>query len=198
MSCGYYCCFCCSSEEEADTDHNKDKLKGYKQKTGDRGIVPPKFQKVPLQRVFQLSQPLIPLSTHPQLRKESLIKEQPTVSYSLSSKRPSLMEDSTFCYSHQYALPQSYPRLNLRLFYDFQTSSLIVLLVSAKNLPTICHKKGTFKPFVLLFLLPYREDIFRTKSIVDPEIIFEEQFSFDNIPYDEIRERTLVLRVLES
>ena len=200
---------------------DEDELKQHKQK-GEysqvaheevQDIVLPEFHKVPLDKVFQFAQPQVPVSIHPQIRKISLIKEQPTAFFPVRvgtiSRRPSLLEESSFCYSplsasspKSFDFGVSYPKINFSILYDMQTSSLIVHLVSAENLP-ISDKKGSVETFVMLYLLPHREDIFRSKSMASTSLqnqnpIFDESFSFGNIPYNEVSDRTLVLRVLSQ
>ena len=184
-SAGYNmsCCSCCSRSccgEEGD-DGDKEVQE----------IVLPEFHKVPLEKVFQFAQPQVPLSIHPQIRKKSVITQQPTAF--LPGTKLSKSEESSFSYSTFSASLKNYPKINFSIIYDIQTSSLIVHLESAENL--IIGKKDAFEAFVILFLLPHREDIFRSKSMVYCQTIIDETFSFPNILYNEVSERTLVLRV---
>ncbi len=217
------CCQCCisSSDEEPNNDeHEKDLIKkkgSYSQVPNSddydrfsQDIILPEFKKVPLDKVFQFTQPQIPLSIHPQIRKVSLIGEQPTsfipITVGPQSRRPSLFEESSFCYSplsssaspKRFTFQVQLPRINFSILYDIQAYSLTIHLLSAENLPAK-DRKGTCDPFVNLFLLPHREDIFRSKTCykqLNP--IFNETFVFQNIPYNEVNDRTLVLRVLDE
>ena len=207
------CCPSCECGEDTDDKERKSKKKGFYNQVPDsddemENIVLPEFHKVPLEKVFQLAQPQVPLSIHPQIRKESTIKEQPTAFYPVRVgtmfRRPSHFEDSTFCYTpiSKTSSPQSFdfgasfPRINFSILHDIQTSSLIVHLISAENL-TGRGKKGIADPYVVLFLLPHREDIFRSKICYgDVNPIFNETFVFSDILYNEIADRTLVLRII--
>ena len=216
------CCQCClsSSDEETNEDEKceKDLLKKngqYHQVPGSdeqehQDIILPEFRKVPLDKMFQFAQPQIPLSIHPQIRKLSAIGEQPTsfipISVGSQTRRSSLFEESSFCYSplsastspKRFTFQVQLPRINFSILYDIQTYSLTVHLMSADNLPRKTRNKAS-DPFVNLFLLPHREDIFRSKTCYkNSNPVFNETFVFHNIPYNEVNDRTLVLRVLEE
>ncbi len=210
------CCCPCECGEDTDEDEQKkSKKKGFYNQVPDsddemEDIVIPDFHKVPLEKVFQFAQPQVPLSIHPQIKNESTIKEQPTAFYPVRVgtmfRRPSQFEDSSFCYSpiskassaQKFDFGASFPRINFSILHDIQTSSLIVHLMSAENL-TGRGKKGIADPNVVLFLLPHREDIFRSKTCYgDVNPIFNETFVFSDILYNEVADRTLVLRIISQ
>lgn len=90
------------------------------------------------------------------------------------------------------------PVVQFSLHYDVQQSVLRVHLQRASNLsvkfckgmPTQCD------PFVILHLVPYREDTFQTQTIRcthDP--IFNQFFQFRGVAVDDIRLQTLVFKI---
>ena len=217
MNCPYFTwcsSCCCKDEEDFETGEEVDfdaKMK-VKQKVSDANdidIIIPQFKKVPLEKIFK--SPRVPIQIHPQisrmsqgslseytsefspnlrhivhpeLRKQSLITEQQTLFKPISVF--SLTE------------PSDKPTLEFILYYDFQKCTLTVTLTQATNLPAK-HKSGTSDPYVTLFLLPHKEDIYRSKTrykTLNP--IFDESFTFEGIQYDEVMERTLVLRVFDA
>ena len=172
-------------------------------------VIIPKYEKVPLEKIFpSLRQPCVPMSIHPsQSRKQSLITEQPTSFYPAIAESPAIrrcsFEDSMF-----YSFPLSasiplglgpdLPTIDFIIYYDIQSYSFTVKLLRARHLPSM-NRDGTSDPFITLFLIPHREEIFRSKtSYKTTSPVFNETFVFSNIPYNEIFTRTLVLRVFDE
>ena len=211
------CCSCCDGKDEKDLKDDKEKSVRkkrvyYKLPTSDsqeQTVVLPLFRKVPLEKLFHLEQPQAPVQVHPQLRKESIISEQVTDFFTIGPKlqpileRKASFEDSPFCStplfsSAPFDFGANLPRIDFIIFYDFLSLSFTVNLLEAHNLPPK-DKGGTSDPFVTLFLLPHRENIFRTRTIsknLNP--IFDETFNFNNLSYEEVQSRTLILRVLDE
>ena len=200
LPCCASCCPYCDTEQE------DGKSKKGKSKDLDQDVVLPQFEKVPLDKVFELREPSTPLTVHPQTRKMSLVTEQPTAFYPAIQSPPvhrsPMYEESAFC-SYPLSASEPFdnahlPKLDFILYYDLQSYALTVKLLSAQNLPAK-GRGGTSDPFVTLCLLPHREDIFRSKTIhkdLNPK--FNETFVFGNISYEELRERVLVLQVLDE
>ena len=167
----------------------------------------PQYEKVPLDKIFELRQRYVPLAIHPHFRRQSLITEQPTMFYPAVAESPvtrsSFFEDSVFqsfplSASIPVDLSSNLPTIEFIIFYDIQSYSFTVKLIRARNLPAM-NRNGTSDPFVSLFLLPHREEIFRSKTYyktLNPS--FNETFVFGNIPYNEIFTRSLILRVLDE
>ena len=170
----------------------------------------PQFRKVPLEKIFTSQRPM---QIHPQMRRIS----QGSVSEYASQFSPNLhhlvhpdpeLREASLVTEHQTAyIPISTtsiteltdkPTLDFMLYYDFQKCSLTVTLIQATNLPAK-DKSGTSDPYVTLFLLPHREDIYRSKThykTLNP--IFNESFTFEGMQYSEVMERTLVLHVFDE
>ena len=171
-------------------------------------IILPQFEKVPLEKVFQFRQPQTPLTIHPQIKELSSDVKQPMKLYSSEAHLPletSSTPDSSRFYSFSLSasipddFPSNLPCIDLIVHYDFQLYALTVNLLSARNLPINNLREGILHPYVTLFILPHREDIFRSKTgagNINP--VFNERFVFGSFSYEEVRKRTLVLRVLDE
>lgn len=222
--CSRLCCHCCMTDSDEDEDYpscsqavKKMKEKKYKQLLPESSsqhqgkhaaviheIILPEFHKVPLDKVFHMTQPQAPLPIHPQMRHSSVdivdnggyqmyrrrshIETSWFISVPISCKQPALDES-------ELALPL----LRFNLIYSVQSFSLTVGILSVDNLPTKDYESKTPNPFVMAFLLPHREEIFRSKThhnTFNP--IINEEFVFTNISYEEISQRTLVLRVIDE
>ena len=166
-------------------------------------IIIPQFEQLPLKRVCTFNQPHVPVSIHPQIRRTVLgfISDYPC-DYSPSLKKPSLITEqpTSFVPFSDSSLIESAdkPMLEFMLYYDFQKCTLTVTLIQATNLPAK-HKSGTSDPYVTLFLLPHKEDIYRSKThykTLNP--VFDESFTFEGMQYCEVMERTLVLHVFDE
>ena len=89
------------------------------------------------------------------------------------------------------------PTLVLDLFYDIQRCALTVNVMRAFNLPAL-DRCGTSDPFVVLYLSPNKEEIFKTaviKRSLDP--VFNQSFVFKGLLPDEVKRQSLVLRVYD-
>ena len=216
MNCPYFTwcsSCCCKNEEDLETGEEVDlDAKIVKQKVSDANdidIIIPQFKKVPLEKIFK--SPRVPIQMHPQISKmsqDSLSEYTSEFSPKLRHivhpelrKQSLITEQQTFFKQvsvFSFTEPSDKPLLEFMLYYDFQKRTLTVTLIQATNLPAK-HKSGTSDPFVTLFLLPHKEDIYRSKTrykTLNP--IFDESFTFEGMQYDEVMERTLVLRVFDA
>ena len=92
---------------------------------------------------------------------------------------------------------QTHPSLQFSLHYDIQRSLLSVHLHHASNLPAM-DKRGTSDPFVVMFLIPNREEIFESSIVpktLDP--VFDQSFQFEKLTPDDIRRQTLIFRIYD-
>lgn len=90
-----------------------------------------------------------------------------------------------------------HPLLQFSLHYDVQRCSLTVHLHHGSNLPAK-DRGGTSDPFVVLYVIPNKEEIFESKvkyQTLDP--IFDQSFEFKKLLPDDIRRQTLVMRVYD-
>ena len=185
MSCPICCC-CpwCKETEDEETKH-KD-VSYHKVATVD--LVIPEYQKVPLDKVFEFKQPQCPMPVHPQLIDQFIVTQQPTSSSS----------SSYTCDAEEDVDDDGEPKIHFSLYYDIQRCALTVHLMSGTNLPAK-DRSGTSDPFVILFLVPNKEQIFESKihkKTLEPH--FNEVFEFTGLLPNEIRRQTLVLRVLDK
>ena len=91
----------------------------------------------------------------------------------------------------------SLPVLQFSLLYDVQRSILTVHLHHASNLPAK-DRGGTSDPFVILYMMPNKEEVFESNVIsrtLNP--VFDQSFEFHRQLPDGIRQQTLVLRVYD-
>ena len=210
----------CNCLPEIDEEHLKkreevDFEEMVKQKENDNKIDVkiPQFRKVPLEKIFTSEPSQRLMQIHPQVRRIS----QGSVSEYASQFSPSLhhtvhpdtelREASLITEQQTTYIPISTtsitkltdkPMLDFMVYYDFQKYALTVTLIQATNLPAK-DRSGTSDPYVTLFLLPHREDIYRSKThykTVNPT--FNESFTFEGIQYSEVMERTLVLHVFDE
>lgn len=90
-----------------------------------------------------------------------------------------------------------HPLLQFSLHYDVQKCTLTVHLHHGSNLPAK-DRRGTSDPFVVLYMVPNKEEIFESKVIyqtLDP--VFNQSFEFKHVMPDEIRRQTLVFCVYD-
>lgn len=171
------CCDCCDDEKDDSTKYEKvDEV--------NIDVVLPQFEKVPLDKVFEFKQPRVPMPVHPQIFGYTAITEQPTASGSSDTS--------------SITTPSDNPQLHFSLYYDIQRRTLTVHLMEATNLPGK-DRRGASDPFVILFLLPNKEEIFESKvqkKTHNP--VFNEVFEFSGLLPNEIRRQTLVLRMLDK
>lgn len=89
------------------------------------------------------------------------------------------------------------PTLQFSLHYDVQQSTLMVHLHHASNLPAK-DRQGTSDPFVVLHLVPNKEEIFQSSVVcktLNP--IFDQSFQFQGLTPDDIRRQTLIFRIYD-
>ena len=89
------------------------------------------------------------------------------------------------------------PMLQFTLLYDVQHCKLTVHLHHATNLPAK-DRRGTSDPFVILYLVPNKEEIFESKVVyksLNP--VFDQSFEFGRLLAEDIRLQTLVFRLYD-
>lgn len=183
MDCSW--CPCCDGQGEKDNEkHSSVK---YQKASNEMNIdvILPQYEKVPLDKVFEFKQPRVPMPVHPQISGYSAITDQPTAI-------------DTSPLPQQTQVSSSEPQIHFSLYYDLQRRTLTVHLMEGTNLPAK-DRRGTSDPFVILFLLPNKEEIFESKvhkKTLNPT--FNEVFEFAGLLPNEIRRQTLVLRVLDK
>ncbi len=198
MSC---CCCCCEWCKENEEDEKHKQIK-YQKVVGNEGshsddvgidIVLPQYEKVPLQKMFEFKQPQCPLPVHPQLFDHNSCR----LSEDIVTRQPTSMTSSSFS-SDDIDPKDNEPRIQFSLYYDIQRRTLTVHLLSGTDLPAK-DRRGTSDPYVILFLIPNKEQIFESK-VHDKDLnpFFNEVFEFSGLLADEIRRQTLILRVLDK
>lgn len=88
-------------------------------------------------------------------------------------------------------------KLQYKLEYDFNSNSLSVTVIQAEDLPAL-DMGGTSDPYVKVYLLPDKKKKFETKvhrKTLSP--VFNETFSFKNVPYAEAMNKTLVFAIFD-
>ncbi len=89
------------------------------------------------------------------------------------------------------------PLLQFSLHYDVQRYTLTVHLHHASNLPAM-DRRGTSDPFIVLYMIPNKEEIFESRIIYQTlNPVFDQSFEFKKLMADDIRRQTLVLRVYD-
>lgn len=86
--------------------------------------------------------------------------------------------------------------LRFKLDYDFNSTTLIVGVIEAENLPAM-DMCGTSDPYVKIYLMPDKKKKYETKvhrKTLNP--IFNETFNF-KLPYAEVTSKTLVFAVYD-
>lgn len=169
------------------------------------------YTRVPLQSLFK--PPDTPLCIHPTTPgasessfltdSQSVLNGQVSSTSCISLKRMPSFSESSFSsfpafYKYSPNIPTTLPMLHCILFYDIQTFSFSVTIVKGHHFETDdVEMRGISRPYVSLYLLPHKEEIYRTKTIIAGTNVveFNEAFHFHNIPYGEIGLRTLVLSV---
>ena len=211
MSCPFFswCSNCCCKDED---DLEKGEEVDFEEKVKRKGsytklnaeVITPKFEKVPLEEIFTFQQPHV---LHPQISRRDLFDDSidyPTKQYPVHPdwRKPSLITEQQTLFIPVSDVsspePSDEPMLEFMVYYDFQKFTLTVTLIQATNLPAK-DRSGTSDPYVTLFLLPHREDIHRSKThykTLNP--IFNESFTFEGMQYDEVMERTLIIRVFDE
>ena len=158
----------------------------------DIDIVLPQYEKIPLDKVFEFKQPRVPMPVHPQISGYSAITEQPKATGGGEEK------GDTCSTSSSSSKLSDEPQLHFSLYYDIQRRTLTIHLIEATNLVNK-DRRSSFDPFVILFLLPNKEEIFESKiqkKTLNP--VFNEVFEFTGLLPNEIRRQTLVLRLIDK
>lgn len=89
------------------------------------------------------------------------------------------------------------PLIQFSLQYDVMKCSLTVHLHHARNLPAK-DKRGTSDPFVVLYMMPNKEEIFESMVILQSlNPVFDESFEFKKLSAEDIRRQSLTLRVYD-
>ena len=196
MSCFRYCCPCYFKDDYDEVDKDKPPEKPYDLEAASREVVLPEFEKVPLDKVFEFKQPAVPMQIHPQISEHTVIAQQPMVEHgSACFSQVSHSESVSTISSETQAVV---PLLHFSLYYDIQRRTLTVHLMKGTNLPAK-DRHGTSDPFVIIFLLPNKEQIFQTKvhqKELNPD--FNEVFEFSGLLPAEIRRQSLVFRILDK
>ncbi|CAK9805599.1 Synaptotagmin 1 [Anthophora plagiata] len=87
-------------------------------------------------------------------------------------------------------------KLQYKLEYDFNASTLAVTVIQAQELPAL-DMGGTSDPYVKVYLLPDKKKKFETKvhrKTLNP--VFNETFTF-KVPYSDIVNKTLVFAIFD-
>ena len=217
--CFHCCCYCCLKCCDQHDTSKKYAVIEYNP-TEDEHIPlmdVPDFAELPLEKSFHFPQPAPEFSV-PLYRKLSggdVITEQPSRfdqsrlrSISLPQDfRPSEIRPRTRHRSLEMWQPQlpvvaesddqPAPSLRFSLYYDIQRRTLTVYLEKASNLPAK-DRSGTSDPFVVLYLVPNKEEIFKSKVVYKTlHPVFKQSFEFHNLQSDDIRRQSLVLRVYD-
>ncbi|XP_078322086.1 synaptotagmin-1-like isoform X3 [Crassostrea virginica] len=88
-------------------------------------------------------------------------------------------------------------KLQFQLDYDFTKNELTVGVIQAADLPGM-DMSGTSDPYVKVYLLPDKKKKFETKvhrKTLNP--VFNETFTFKNVPYAEVGGKTLVFAIYD-
>lgn len=137
----------------------------------------------------------------------SLLTRRGTVPYEgdIHGAMPTAQQEMGACWvpelpvleEHSLDEDASHPLLQFSLMYDVQRCALTVHLHHGANLPAK-DRRGTSDPFVVLYLVPNKEEIFESKVIqqtLDP--VFDQSFEFKKLTPDDIFRQTLILRVYD-
>jgi len=87
--------------------------------------------------------------------------------------------------------------IKFSLAYDFSSSTLIVKIIKADNIPAM-DISGTSDPFVKVCLLPDKKNKLETKvrrKTLNPQ--WNESLVFQNYPYEKISQRVLYLQMMD-
>ena len=192
----FSCCCKLIEKEEAKFKNDTDK------------DTPLQYTKVPLEKIFQFAQPQLAMSLHPQIKKTSVISNQPTrfmmpgivsPTPTKTLRRMPTYEESCFrsrslLFEKETVMSSNLPVIDFILFYDVQTYALTVNLLYGSCLSQTTT--STVNAFVTVILLPHKEQKFQSRTVhKDLNPVFNETYVFDNISFEEIHNRTLVLRV---
>lgn len=98
---------------------------------------------------------------------------------------------------------ESHPTLQFSLYYDIQRRVLAVHVQQAYNLPVVSRGATTTtqpcSPFIVLFLLPNKEQVFESRVVhKDMNPFFNQIFDFPGLLPEDIRKQTLIMKVFHS
>ena len=90
------------------------------------------------------------------------------------------------------------PTLLFSLYFDIQRRTLTVNLMQAGNLPHKDPAHGTCDPFVMMFLLPNKEEVLQSvirQRTLNPK--FHQTFEFNGLLANELKNQVLVFRIFD-
>lgn len=185
---------------------------------GDIDVVLPRFDKIPVEKIFSFQQPTSPRYVHPQLL--TIQENEDRMHYTTTASTPQQQQylscQPAGC-DDNTADPPFEPTVFFSLYFDFQRRALTVHLQSASGLKCLVkpskksgltmdtYSSRTPSPaltlpsdpdtFVLLFLIPLKEQsFFSSMKPKSSSPKFNETFEFVGILPEEIRRQSLVFR----
>ena len=90
------------------------------------------------------------------------------------------------------------PYVYFSLYFDIQRRALTVNLVKVENLPPKPPNQGSCDPFVMMFLLPNKQEVLQSvikQRTLNPE--FQQVFEFGGILANDLKNQVLVFRVFD-
>lgn len=90
------------------------------------------------------------------------------------------------------------PLLYFSLYFDIQRRALTVNLIKVVNLPQKPPNQGSCDPFVMMFLLPNKQEVLQSvikQRTLNPE--FQQVFEFGGILANDLKNQVLVFRVFD-
>ncbi|CAI8056461.1 Synaptotagmin 1, partial [Geodia barretti] len=90
------------------------------------------------------------------------------------------------------------PYIYFSLYFDIQRRALMVNLIKVENLPLKPPNQGSCDPFVMLFLLPNKQEVLQSvvkQRTLNPE--FQQVFEFGGILANDLKNQVLVFRVFD-
>ena len=88
--------------------------------------------------------------------------------------------------------------LYFSLYFDIQRRALTVNLMKAENLPRKPSNQGSCDPFVMMFLLPNKQEVLQSvikQRTLNP--VFQQVFEFGGLLANELKNQVLVFRVFD-
>ena len=200
--CCESCCWCCYPSDN--TSKKYQHIRHSPASKANRTVESSETRKIPLEKIFVFPQQSREFSIHPQVSGDSeIVTEQPAAekyykNTNASRQRAKLIKSETWTSSTDpISQMEPGPVLEFSLFYDIQRRTLTVHLDQAFNLPAK-DRCGTSDPFVVMFLLPDKEEVFQSRVVMKSlNPIFDETFGFRGILAHEVYEKVLVFRVFD-
>ena len=90
------------------------------------------------------------------------------------------------------------PYIYFSLYFDIQRRALMVNLIKVENLPPKPPNQGSCDPFVMLFLLPNKQEVLQSvvkQRTLNPE--FQQVFEFGGILANDLKNQVLVFRIFD-